>query len=159
VEGGRCLVARLILDFVKHLAYRALQGRKVSLDNAPDQLEIHPQILVSQNIPGPGNLRPGYVWVTCGKVIRSDVPDHLADDLQVSDDGVLCLRVEKEGVSPARNVSFDPQEAVSQVPEVDCHFFLQSLTTSRTTRSLRYGLIARSVRTSAGRPSAAETAC
>jgi len=88
-----------MLVAVKDGLDRGFKRRKVSLDDTPDQLQIHPQILMSQNMPRPSNLRPGYVRVTCGKVIRSDVPDHLADDLQVSDAGVLCLRVEKKNAS------------------------------------------------------------
>lgn len=68
------------------LPERGFELREMLLHHVADNLAIHPEVLVNQNVAESPDLRPWDVWVRSNNVSRQ-MSDGLTDHLEVALDG------------------------------------------------------------------------
>jgi hypothetical protein len=74
--------------------------RKLGSDDIPHEIEIYTEVIVDELVSHARHLTPGHTWNSLSQ-IRRHALGGLADDLQISDDGVLNHRRDEELV-PSR---------------------------------------------------------
>ena len=68
------------------------QCREIFADRVPDDREVHAEVLVNQDVPHAGDVRPGNVgWKAF--LIRQEMASGFADYFEIADDGVDGLPV------------------------------------------------------------------
>jgi len=81
-----------VLRFLRKTFELDSECRKVLGDGLPDDGQVDAEVLVNQDGPHPGDIRPGNVdwW---GLLIRGQMPSGFADDLEIPYDGVNRLLI------------------------------------------------------------------
>ena len=97
----------------------ALECGKPPVNDPPDQFKVYPEIFVDEHIPQCDDASPGNLRVLLLDEIRRQVSCRLANDLQVTNNGVLDHRVCKKSLAPFSGIQFDLRKSVANVFQVD----------------------------------------
>jgi hypothetical protein len=76
-----------------------LEKRETLGHHSPNNFEIHAKIFMDKNVSERGDASPGDLGILLLDV-PGKIPDRFADDLQVSNDGILDHRVPEKGAPP-----------------------------------------------------------
>ena len=134
----------------EHDSNMLLEGGQSFLDNAPNDFEVHTEVLVNEHVTECRDAPPGDAGVTLPQV-RWQLLYRFADYLQVAYDRVLDHGVVEERLPALTGVGFDSGDRVLDVLQIDRRI-LHSGRASRRMSFRRYGLRLASVRTSTRQP-------
>ena len=114
-----------------------LKGGQVLFDDIPDQGEVDAEILVSQDVSGASDLRPGDGRLFITQTICPQVFDGLSDYFQISYDGVLGFVISEKGFPAILYIGLYAHDAIVDVLHVYSWVFFHNAIASARMRLRR----------------------
>lgn len=97
---------------------RGVELLQVAFHDAPHEIEVDTEVIVRETIPHSCDLLPRNLGSARSGCLRKSL-DCLADDLELSDHGILLHSVGEECRLASRSVALDVVDGIPDVPEID----------------------------------------